>query len=797
MADAGGSQVPSDAKSSSNATPMGATKTVQLTELEKLEINRVRLEKEQKELQKELQDTQEMNDNLLLDLNNKDIFLISQEAYLKLLSEKNGAEIQQLEAEHTAIVETYTHDIYAHERNVHRLTMHRERFNHLSAENHELTEVLYHQSAVMAQEGVEHAQVIHDMNRDLGEFRRTLERKLRSELTVIEETYQSAAFLNLTEREKEEIFENTKLKDEVALQGVGLANLSLRLNRQKTGTERCRKEQQMLNKKARALREKLNELQITKRSRTKVHAALAADLDALRSKRDSLQSQVNSLSDIHALESALAADRCEMEEEIRGCRMWKSRLEGLHELHVEMKPVDSNEKEGQYNAACLMFEKDADMTSSSSPGTPPSMHSGSSTVTVDASESQHKLSLSAMEGAISSDRHLAQALLPLKGKESLCIASMGRLPSGDESANIAGWVLTRILGLWKRTNDDRKGDSMVQGSWDAASDINMDGIGMSEGQDEHFGWSPSVVAEECNAGWADIYHAESPIGLAPSIPTDVETPAVHSNTIPFSGLKPDCYATDLDDDLRPVNATTAVRSTEVGPDYDQGGLSTSQSQHDISEISPRESREHIETLWDQPVAEPPRSAPAGYTTSSTLPSSAPWYRKVPSAKRFPATSLTTSSSAAKLFTHDPIRPIDISYRIVPPAAFGSARDQRDGAGSTVRHSLSASLSTSALGSTQKTKKMAQTTNPKAAGHKVMDSLKQPDRIMHSSSGTPLQRVLSAPHLSPIRTRNQSSGGPEQRESSNQNQQDSPRKTKGHRMIGSAQEAKLMKRLGLI
>ena len=40
--------------------------------------------------------------------------------------------------------------------------------------------------------------------------------------------YQKDAFTNLTDQHKSSMFQNAKLKDEVALQGVGLNNLGRR-----------------------------------------------------------------------------------------------------------------------------------------------------------------------------------------------------------------------------------------------------------------------------------------------------------------------------------------------------------------------------------------------------------------------------------------------------------------------------------------------------------------------------------------------------------------------------------------
>lgn len=62
-------------------------------------------------------------------------------------------------------------------------------------------------------------------------------------------SYQKDAFAALSERHKKAMFQNAKLKDEVALQGVGLNNLGSRLAKQNQQFDICTKELKALNKK--------------------------------------------------------------------------------------------------------------------------------------------------------------------------------------------------------------------------------------------------------------------------------------------------------------------------------------------------------------------------------------------------------------------------------------------------------------------------------------------------------------------------------------------------------------------
>lgn len=62
-------------------------------------------------------------------------------------------------------------------------------------------------------------------------------------------SYQKDAFAALSDRHKKAMFQNAKLKDEVALQGVGLNNLGSRLAKQNQQHDVCVKELKSLHKR--------------------------------------------------------------------------------------------------------------------------------------------------------------------------------------------------------------------------------------------------------------------------------------------------------------------------------------------------------------------------------------------------------------------------------------------------------------------------------------------------------------------------------------------------------------------
>ena len=62
-------------------------------------------------------------------------------------------------------------------------------------------------------------------------------------------SYQKDAFSALSEHHKKAMFQNAKLKDEVALQGVGLNNLGSRLAKQNQQHDTCIRQLKSLNKR--------------------------------------------------------------------------------------------------------------------------------------------------------------------------------------------------------------------------------------------------------------------------------------------------------------------------------------------------------------------------------------------------------------------------------------------------------------------------------------------------------------------------------------------------------------------
>jgi hypothetical protein len=78
---------------------------------------------------------------------------------------------------------------------------------------------------------------------------------------------QLGAFASLDEKKKKEMLTNAKLKDELALQSIGISNLSARLHRQTVQYEKTRQHIVVMEKKAKSLRTQLSDIRMSEHAR--------------------------------------------------------------------------------------------------------------------------------------------------------------------------------------------------------------------------------------------------------------------------------------------------------------------------------------------------------------------------------------------------------------------------------------------------------------------------------------------------------------------------------------------------
>lgn len=226
----------------------------------------------------------------------------------------------------------------------------------LVQENERLKQSIEILEDMTRQDRANHAINMHEMNKGRRDLRLIMEDKLRKELAGIEISFHKEAFQALHERQKLSMFENAKLKDEVAIQGVGITNLTARLLRQQKFCEKCTKQLQVLQNKTKKLRDQLatatqhrNDITRQRDTLTKEYEALTVQSKQLLSRYNQAKSSSEYESISHQLLDKYAMTLRTWREEQAQVTLWRERLAQLTAIHLELKPTSETEQNGQYS----------------------------------------------------------------------------------------------------------------------------------------------------------------------------------------------------------------------------------------------------------------------------------------------------------------------------------------------------------------------------------------------------------------------------------------------------------------
>jgi hypothetical protein len=381
----------------------------------------------------------------------------------------------QLEIERDHFTETTTHEIECHRQALADEETKRERYLDLQAENEKLLHTIDFLIAQINYDGHKHAVTLHDMNKQMRILRQQMEKKFLKELSSMDVSYQQNAFGSLTEKQKKSMFQNAKLKDEVALQGVGIANLSARLIRQKQSYDSCKKSLRSLNRKSRNLREQLAELAVGRNQLFDDIKSIEHQEQLLLAAKSKLLLEIEASHGTFSLET-IKEKRREIEEEIvrqnLKFSMWNRRLFLFQQLFAEIKPATTAEVQGLFKSSVFSIDRSrATSTTAISShsilnhnidhnsyslshndnvnavsGAQSLQRQESAASNISATSSflsadPREIAVSAckhykltdIEQMIESDRMLSQALLPLKGKESCLVSNQ---EDDDDEQNV-------------------------------------------------------------------------------------------------------------------------------------------------------------------------------------------------------------------------------------------------------------------------------------------------------------------------------------------------------------------------
>jgi len=382
--------------------------------------------------------------------------------------------------------------------------------------------------------------------------------------------------------------------------------------------------------------------------------------------------------------------------------------------------------------------------------------------------------ISVLLDATAQDPTLALALAPLKGQESMCITRPEQLPGasggGEESVNIVGWIVQRLLHIWGSTEIAPLVDEQEQS---LVTDVSFLARDIPEAEPDHFGENENDQYRSLDLG-GSLSQLE---GADSRPPTQTA-----SSFLPLT-TKSSAHSSPQNEDSRPQTATEDSgrdeRDSQSLPqqwDSSQAELLLAldeQSEHShhpdfAPALSPRENREEIERLWDEAFSLP------GVSTDDEDGGQerAQWFSRVAPPKRLPG-GITGAAVEVELFTYDSIRPAKVSFNVGPPVAIGSGGGNNEilpnsaPSGLKKSHSLSQSLSLSSSGSlsgkglaaallkvsaSQESLKIpvGGYVGNKGVGTKLnpvrKNSLRATENLIFSTSGTAIQRVKSAPAL---------------------------------------------------
>ncbi len=427
-----------DAEAPAAAPPMQA-----LSEVEKLENEKKRLEEELRYVQLQMTDTLNLNDGLLAELRQKDETLVKREEYFAIVSEKNATELAQLEVETECAEQMSTYDIETLQGQVNLLQLQKERYNTLTQENEDLESTFVSMLEEVSQTSMNHSLGIHEMNKDMLTVRENLEGKLRHELTAMDNRYQQHAFSSLNEADKRDIFDNAKLKDEVTLQSIGIANLTLRLDKQKHGTETCKKEIRRLNKQTNYLRDQLGDLAMTKIHRNKTISDLDEEIQSLKHKREDLNHLLHKGSELSELTDMIEECKEKTKAERLAADLWQNRLEAIFSMQDDMIPTNPYEVDGKFSSTThKLFSTSASLTAGDTTNT-----------NWEDISTQGGARLADINEAMAQDPALRKALKTFVGKESAIVGGKGEV----ENQNMAAWVICEVIKAWMKSKADLQG----------------------------------------------------------------------------------------------------------------------------------------------------------------------------------------------------------------------------------------------------------------------------------------------------------------------------------------------------
>jgi hypothetical protein len=286
---------------------------------------------------------------------------------LNSMREKYDSELEQLKMELGNSQEDSVFQISVRESLLHNLRTKHKRFEELQQENKEIRRTINEIIGTFNAEEIDHATEMHRMNVEMRKSRDQMEANMRRELNKLDEFNKNEAFELLEEDSKQQLLVNVKMKDSIYLQNVGIANLSIRLERQKHLFDKTKQEILALNQRAKALRNHLGEMHLHKLNQEEQLDVLLERKRQLLEKETEFYNILDDNPSMETLEAELASAMEAKPYEISIADMWKHRKEMLESAQRALRPVDNEERMGHFDAASFTLTEFGDKSDCLSP----------------------------------------------------------------------------------------------------------------------------------------------------------------------------------------------------------------------------------------------------------------------------------------------------------------------------------------------------------------------------------------------------------------------------------------------
>ena len=316
-----------------------------------------RVESELNSVQQELRNLEKLNDDAAVKIQKIDAEILDKDSRLKIIVERTEAEIDQLELEHDSVKDRYESNIDTWKEKLRRLDMDASRYDWLQSENEKLRTTLDSTLDDISSYRRYHAIRMHEKNKGMQTQRKALEAKLRKDLNAMNINYQNDVFNLMPDMQKKTMFDNAKLKDEMALQAIGMANLNMRHKKQLRNYEENLRKKKSLEQECNRLRLGIGELHTKK-------ILLMRTTSELETIKAELFEEINEID--NALGSCDTLDVIKMNQDdcmksLQNLKldieMWETRRGKFDDLLFELKPTTNEEDIGLYSVDAFQYDE--------------------------------------------------------------------------------------------------------------------------------------------------------------------------------------------------------------------------------------------------------------------------------------------------------------------------------------------------------------------------------------------------------------------------------------------------------